>query len=281
MTRKYATCHASEESKANRLRSSRRGISREVTLICAAAICISQTVWADGPSLDAASISVAQPSEPTQSSPASKSAANLSVLSGTTVLQGTAVSAAANSPDLSASSAGLAAAFPIPVKPQEVLISSSNIDAMPAQIPSVMPLLDMADLEKHPDRWISPIRLTKPLVFPAISNGRSVGSVEAPAGSAVELISVTGGKLRLRYVNGEILAPVDFTDLASQILAVQSRASSVPRQRVESIPASTPMDTGSPYASDTNSYDPGDGEVYVHGYFRKNGTYVQGYYRRR
>jgi len=152
-----------------------------------------------------------------------------------------------------------AAATPAETPPEE--------SAMPAPVivPKVVPIatpappkpFDISTLPARPDLWPKSVKLTQAVVFPAIFNGQTVGSVSVPAGSTVTLAKVENDQVDLIYNGAPQKAPWGATDIATEIkrtaatvvpsptASVSSQASpaaaGTPAVRAAPMPQSTPV----------------------------------------
>ena len=103
--------------------------------------------------------------------------------------------------------------------------------AVPAKVPDA-PVLPVAPspspAEMAPDLqritanralWPKTLTLTTPATFPAVSNGKIVGSLVAPAGSEVILHSIKDDKVGIEFNGGGAWLPVDQTDLLARAAA--------------------------------------------------------------
>lgn len=85
--------------------------------------------------------------------------------------------------------------------------------------PSPSPAEMAPDLQKIASNralWPKTLTLTKPATFPAVFNGKIVGSLVAPAGSEVILHSIKDDKVGLEFNGGGAWLPVDQTDLLAR-----------------------------------------------------------------
>jgi hypothetical protein len=93
--------------------------------------------------------------------------------------------------------------------------------ASDVNVPPVGPLVEAAqpeafDLKKlagNRAAWPAKVALTKATDFPAVVNGKVVGSLTAPAGTEVELVTISGGKLGVEYRGGGAWLFVEETDV--------------------------------------------------------------------
>jgi hypothetical protein len=84
--------------------------------------------------------------------------------------------------------------------------------------PAVRPF-DLPTVLADASRWPKTVNLKKPADFPAVRNGRVIGSVRVPAGATARVVKVTNGKVGLEYQGGGAwLSPedTDFIDRARQ-----------------------------------------------------------------
>jgi hypothetical protein len=92
-----------------------------------------------------------------------------------------------------------------------------------ASLPNVPPPVqqpvtyDLQTLAQDSSLWPRQVRLRKPTTFPAVVDGKTVGSLVAPSGTAVNLVRIQGGKLALEYKGGGVWSAVDDTDLATRV----------------------------------------------------------------
>lgn len=85
--------------------------------------------------------------------------------------------------------------------------------------PSPSPTEMAPDLQKIASNralWPKTLTLTKAATFPAVFNGKIVGSLVAPAGSEVILHSIKDDKVGLEFNGGGAWLPVDQTDLLAR-----------------------------------------------------------------
>jgi len=76
---------------------------------------------------------------------------------------------------------------------------------------------DLATFAAHPESWPRSIAIKAETEFPAVLNGKTVGSVRVPAGTQVHLLKVENGQLGVEYQGGgKWLAP-GATDLSQRV----------------------------------------------------------------
>src|SRR5581483_7360872 len=87
--------------------------------------------------------------------------------------------------------------------------------ATPTPIPSATPtpVEPVSWLMEHKDRWPTEIALIKPVDFPAVINGKVVGSVKVPAGSRLNVIDLEPDAVIASFENGKQRIGIDATDL--------------------------------------------------------------------
>jgi hypothetical protein len=77
--------------------------------------------------------------------------------------------------------------------------------------------VDFADFAAHPASWPKTLAIKVDTQFPAVINNKMVGSVRAPAGSEVHLVSVENGKLGVEYRGGGAWVKPEATDLSERV----------------------------------------------------------------
>ena len=107
-------------------------------------------------------------------------------------------------------------------KPQPVApvapVAVTNVPEKPG--PLAAPLAATVDLQKiASDRsaWPKKVVLTKPASFPAVLNGKVVGSLVAPAGAEATVVSIKDDKVGLEFHGGGEWLPIDQTDLLARV----------------------------------------------------------------
>jgi hypothetical protein len=78
-------------------------------------------------------------------------------------------------------------------------------------------VFDLQSLARDRSLWPKKVRLTKPANFPAVLNGKVVGSLVAPAGSEANLLAIKDGKVGLEFQGGGTWLAVEDTDLQSRV----------------------------------------------------------------
>jgi hypothetical protein len=76
---------------------------------------------------------------------------------------------------------------------------------------------DLQTLAQDRSLWPRQVRLRKSTAFPAVVDGKEVGSLVAPSGTEVNLLAIREGKLGLEYKGGGAWLPVGDTDLATRV----------------------------------------------------------------
>ena len=79
------------------------------------------------------------------------------------------------------------------------------------------PTFTIATFEAHPESWPKTLALMKPSEFPAVLDGKKVGTVTAPAGAQVELVDVKNGRLGVKFQGGGAWLLPDATDLKQRV----------------------------------------------------------------
>ena len=73
--------------------------------------------------------------------------------------------------------------------------------------------VDLQELAASPADWPKAIRLKKPTQFPAVSNGKVIGTLTAPVGAEVHLIKIQQGKIGVEFQGGGGWIPPGDTNL--------------------------------------------------------------------
>ncbi len=72
--------------------------------------------------------------------------------------------------------------------------------------PTPAPVFDLQKLAREPARWPKKVALRKASTFPAVLNGKAIGSLVAPVGAEANLQAIRDGKVALVYQGGGALA---------------------------------------------------------------------------
>lgn len=97
---------------------------------------------------------------------------------------------------------------------------SPGIPAPPEAIPRPAPVFDLQALAGDPAHWPKKVTLKKEVIFPAVINGKVVGSVVAHPGEEANLRCIKDGKIGLEYKGGGVWLTAEDTDLASRVVKV-------------------------------------------------------------
>lgn len=84
--------------------------------------------------------------------------------------------------------------------------------------PTPVPVFDLQKLSLDPSLWPKKVALKKEATFPAVVDGKVVGSVIAPAGVETNLKSIKDGKVGVEYQGGGAWLAVGDTDLESRVM---------------------------------------------------------------
>lgn len=76
---------------------------------------------------------------------------------------------------------------------------------------------DLRTIASDRTKWPKQVVLVKPAKFPAVLNGKVVGSLTAPAGAMANLVSIKDDKLALEFNGGGAWIPADQTDLIARV----------------------------------------------------------------
>ncbi|HEY3900034.1 MAG TPA: hypothetical protein VGM54_15605 [Chthoniobacter sp.] len=94
----------------------------------------------------------------------------------------------------------------------------SEIPAPPVPPPVQQPITyDLQTLAQDHSLWPRQVRIRKATEFPAVVDGKKVGSLVAPSGTEVNLLAIREGKLGLEYKGGGAWLPVEDTDLGTRV----------------------------------------------------------------
>jgi hypothetical protein len=110
--------------------------------------------------------------------------------------------------------------------------------------------VDMAQLSQSRADWPKLVVLKKSVEFPAVLDGKMVGTVKAPAGTQVKLIMIKDSRVGVEYQGGGAMVDVANTDLIEQVTAARKKAvvTAVPDSPIsQPVPGATP--TGLPSQS--------------------------------
>jgi hypothetical protein len=88
-------------------------------------------------------------------------------------------------------------------------------EAKPAPSPVPAPAKPAFDLQRvcaDPALWPKTVMLKRNVDFPAVLNGKSIGTLRAPKGSQARLVTIQSGKLGVEYRGGGAWLDFDSTD---------------------------------------------------------------------
>lgn len=81
-------------------------------------------------------------------------------------------------------------------------------------------------LVDHKEYWPEEVILSEPAEFPAVSNGKVVGSLKVPAGSAVKVVEINRQEVVADFMGGHGRVPITATDLPARAEAAETKAES-------------------------------------------------------
>lgn len=111
---------------------------------------------------------------------------------------------------------GGGAELPPPIDPS----SNGPAPEGPITVPPITPIVyDLPTIAADRSVWPKKVALKKATNFPAVQNGRVVGSIVVPAGSEANLRDIKDGKVGLEYQGGGAWLPADQTDLVPRVQA--------------------------------------------------------------
>jgi hypothetical protein len=108
-----------------------------------------------------------------------------------------------------ASSSGSQTEAPWTSKPEVAAVKAA---------PTPVPVFDLQKLSHDPSLWPKKVALKKEATFPAVVDGKVVGSVIAPAGVETNLKSIKDGKVGVEYQGGGAWLAVGDTDLEARVM---------------------------------------------------------------
>jgi hypothetical protein len=90
--------------------------------------------------------------------------------------------------------------------------------AMAKAAPTPVPVFSLAKLEQDPSLWPKKVSIKKETTFPAVVDGKVVGSLKAPVGSEANLKLIKDGKVGVEYQGGGAWLAVGDTDLEARVM---------------------------------------------------------------
>ena len=78
-------------------------------------------------------------------------------------------------------------------------------------------IVDVAQLSQSRNEWPKLVSLKKIVEFPAVLDGKVVGTIKAPAGTQAQLVMIQGGKAGLEYQGGGAMVDIADTDLIERV----------------------------------------------------------------
>ena len=118
--------------------------------------------------------------------------------------------------------AGTPARVPI-ATPAPIVERSTEAEAPPgSSVTPVVPtppraVTDLPTIAADRTKWPKKVVLTKAATFPAVLNGKIVGTLVAPAGAEANVVQITNDKIGLEFNGGGAWVTVDQTDLFARL----------------------------------------------------------------
>ena len=84
--------------------------------------------------------------------------------------------------------------------------------------PTPVPVFNLEKLEHDPALWPKKVSIKKETIFPAVVDGKVVGSLKAPVGAETNLKYIKDGKVGVEYQGGGAWLAVGDTDLESRVM---------------------------------------------------------------
>jgi hypothetical protein len=109
-------------------------------------------------------------------------------------------------------------AAPVSTPAPETLhvVSPAPMIAAPSPTPGPREPFDLRKLATNRAAWPAKVALTKDKEFPAVVDGKVVGSLTAPAGTEVDVVTISGGKIGVEYKGGGAWVFVEETDVVAR-----------------------------------------------------------------
>jgi hypothetical protein len=111
---------------------------------------------------------------------------------------------------------------PSPASLTDILTTATPAPAATAAAATPQPQPDQVDLQKLSQtraEWPKFVSLKTKVDFPAVMDGKIVGTVQAPVGTQAVLLLIKDGKLALEYQGGGAMVPANQTDLIERVRA--------------------------------------------------------------
>lgn len=111
------------------------------------------------------------------------------------------------------------AVAPRPVPIEEPLAAPERAEptSPPKEKTAPPEIFDLRKLAADRAAWPVAVTLARATDFPAVVDGKVVGSVTAPKGAEVKLVTISGGKLGVDYQGGGAWLFVEETDLMARV----------------------------------------------------------------
>jgi hypothetical protein len=132
-----------------------------------------------------------------------------------------------------------------------------------AQDTSPAPHQTLADLAQHPETWPHQVTLKADVPMDIIAHGQKAGSMLSPAGTTVDLVSITDTAVQIRVLSARASISPDQTDLWERLATSAAAKSAITNTAASpaATPASPPVPTAPPPASPSPSPAPAAAEA--------------------
>jgi pullulanase len=94
----------------------------------------------------------------------------------------------------------------------------------------------LAWLIEHKERWPKEVTLREVVEFPAVLDGKVVGTVKVPAGTPVQMVEITGREVAVVHMGGGCRVAITATDLPARAEAALAKAEAEARQAALATP---------------------------------------------
>ena len=116
--------------------------------------------------------------------------------------------------------------------------------------PPVDEMVGLVQLSLSRSEWPKTVVLKTAVVFPAVLNGKVVGSVKTAPGTQARLIMVQPGKISVEYRGGSVMVDAKETDLIEQVQANRHGHPGYVPATVETIARTAPSPSQNPASTD-------------------------------
>ncbi len=156
----------------------------------------------------------------------------------------------------------------------------------PSSTPTPAPSPDQTEtilrsIRDHKEEWVGEVQLKSAKPFVVKNGDGSVGQITVNPGVQVKVLEISANELLLKFGDASARVLAADTDLAARWAERQKQQLSA--RPTPSLATPSPSSSPSPSAMPSAAATPAApaGAIWVNGYWRKNGTYVSGHWRKR